>query len=110
MLLTILLFCWPVAWGQDDNSKELQMWLEKLRSERIEEREKADQEIRKLGKGALPELERAAGDKDVELSARARTLIRLIRLKELLGVEVKDLNGIPAATLVERSEERRVGK
>jgi hypothetical protein len=106
MFITILLFCLPVACAQEDKSRELQMWLEKLRSERIEEREQADLEIRKLGKRALPELEKAAGDKDVELSARARRLIRLIRLKELFGFEVKDLNGIPATTIVEWMEKK----
>jgi hypothetical protein len=106
MLTAILLFCWPAAGAQEDTSRDLQMWLEKLRSERIEEREQADQEIRKLGKGAIPGLERAAGDKDAELSARARTLIRLIRLKELFGFDLKDLNGISAATLVEWMEKK----
>jgi hypothetical protein len=109
MLTALLLLCWPVAGAQEDKSRELQMWLEKLRSERIDDREQADQEIRKLGKGALPELERAAGDKDVDLSTRARTLIRLIWLKELFGFEVKDPNGISAATIVEWME-RKTGR
>jgi hypothetical protein len=106
MITTILLFCWPVAGAQEDKSRELQMWLEKLGSERIEEREQADQEIRKLGKGAIPQLERVAGEKDVELSARARTLIRSIRLKELFGFDLKDPNGISAATIVEWMEKK----
>ncbi|HEV3027044.1 MAG TPA: hypothetical protein VG457_05685 [Planctomycetota bacterium] len=106
MFTTILLFCCSVTGAQDDRSKEVQMWLEKLRSDRIEERQQADQEIRKLGKGAIPELERAAGDKDVDLSERARALIRLIRLKEVFGFEVKDLNGISAATIVEWMEKK----
>jgi hypothetical protein len=106
MFTAILLFCSPWAGAQEDTSRELKIWLEKLRSERIEEREQADQEIRKLGKGAIPELERAAGEKDAELSARARALLRLIRLKELFGFEPKDPNGISAATIVEWMEKK----
>ena len=109
MITSILFFCWAVAGAQEDKSKDLQMWLEKLRSERIEERDQADQELRKLGKGALPELERIAGDKDVELSERARRLIRLIRLRELFGFEIRDLSGIPASTVVEWME-RKTGR
>ncbi|HLY07738.1 MAG TPA: hypothetical protein VKW04_00410 [Planctomycetota bacterium] len=106
MGIAILLTWWAVAGAQDDQSRQVQKWLENLRSERIEEREEADLELRKLGKGVLPDLERAAGDKDVELSARARTLIRRIRLKELFGVDVKDLDGISAASLVEWMERK----
>jgi len=106
MFKSILLSCLAVAGVQEDKSRELQGWVEKLRSERIEEREQADQEIRKVGKGAIPELERAAGEKDVDLSERARRLIRLIRFKELFGFDLKDQNGISAATLVEWMEKK----
>jgi hypothetical protein len=80
--------------------------MEKLRSERIEDRDQATQEIKKLGKAAVGELEKLAGDRDAEVASRARTLIRAIRLKELFGIEVKALNDLPASTLVEWMEKK----
>lgn len=109
MITTILLLCLLGECTQDDTSAEVRSWIERLRSGRIEEREHAGQEIRRLGKAALPELEKVTADKDVEVATRARRLIRLIRLKELFGIDFKDVNDVSAATLVEWME-RKTGR
>ena len=88
MLATIALFGALSMFAQD-SSKEIQVWIQKLRSDRIEEREQATQELKKLGTAALPELEKVAADKDDEVAARARILLRTIRLKDMLGIELK---------------------
>jgi hypothetical protein len=106
MLTTILVIGALAGGGQEDTSKELHAWIEKLRSERIEDRDQATQEIRKLGKAAIGELEQLAGDKDIEVASRARTLIRAIRLKEVFGIDIKQLDDLPASTLVEWMEKK----
>jgi hypothetical protein len=80
--------------------------VQKLRSEKIEERDQATQDLKKLGKPALEELEKLATDKDIEVATRARTLIRTIRLKEILGVELKDLGNLSALQVVEWMEKK----
>jgi len=79
---------------------------QKLRSEKIEEREQATQELKKLGTPALAMLEKLAMDKDIEVATRARTLLRTIRLKEILGVELKDLGNLSALQVVEWMEKK----
>src|SRR5436190_880670 len=96
MLATIALFGALSLFAQD-SSKEIQVWIQKLRSDRIEEREQATQELKKLGTAALPELEKVAADKDDEVAARARILLRTIRLKDMLGIELKDIDNLPRA-------------
>lgn len=91
---------------QEDPSKQLQSLLLKLRSDRIEERDQAALEIRKLGKAAIPELEKLAAEKDLDVSTTARTLIRQIRLRDMLGVDLKDLENLPATTIVEWMEKK----
>ena len=97
MAATLALVTALVLGCQEDASK----WIEKLRSEQVEERERASAELKKLGNAAIPELEKVSGDRDVEVAARARTLIRMIRFREIFGIEPKDLNSIPATDLVD---------
>jgi hypothetical protein len=105
-MVAFLLLASLGANAQDDKSAEFRSWIESLGSEVIEERERASREIRKLGKAALPELEKAAFDKNLEAATRARTLVRLIRLKELFGVDIKDFNELTAVALVEWMEKK----
>jgi hypothetical protein len=106
MIATIFLLTLLGAYAQDDKSAELRSWIESLRSERIEEREHAAREIRSLGKSALSELEKVVSDKDLEVAARARTLMRLIRLKEVFGIDIKDFSELTAVALVEWMEKK----
>jgi hypothetical protein len=102
MTTTLLLFGLLALCAQEDPAALIQ----KLRSEKIEEREQASQELKKLGMPALAELEKLAADKDIEVATRARTLIRTIRLKEILGVELKDLGNLSALQVVEWMEKK----
>jgi hypothetical protein len=49
--------------------------IRQLGSSDFDAREKADQELRRIGEKALPALEKAAGDEDPEIAARAKRLI-----------------------------------
>ncbi len=65
---------------QADGAKQAAEWVEKLRSERIEEREEAVQRLREWGKPALPLLDKATRDADAELAARAARLLEVITI------------------------------
>jgi len=58
--------------------------VERLRSENAVEREDAARKLQALGKAAVPDLEKAAKDPEIEVSARARRLLRIIALAEKL--------------------------
>ena len=92
--------------AQDDRGREAHALIEKLRSERIDDRDQASLELRKLGPAAMPELEKAATDPDLEISTRARELLLLIRLKDLFGIDLKDANALRADHLVQWMEKK----
>src|SRR5262245_20644486 len=73
-MLALLLLC---ALSMQDGAREL---VEKLRSENLEEREEASAKLKKIGTGAIVELEKAAQDPDRDFAARVRGLIETIRI------------------------------
>jgi HEAT repeat protein len=59
--------------------------VEKLRSDKPEERDEAVRKLKVLGRAAVPALERVAGDADVELSERARFVLNVIQISDVLS-------------------------
>ena len=84
VLLSTLLLALSLLPAQDDPAKQIHALIEKLRSDSIEGREQATRKLKELGKAAVPELAKAAGNGDAELSSRAARLIRLITLMSKL--------------------------
>lgn len=74
--------------AQDDVSGKARDLVEKLQSERIEERDEAARTLKAMGKGALPELERAAKNSDPETAARARQLLQVVKLRDRLSADL----------------------
>ncbi len=60
-------------------------WVERLRSDSLEERDDAAARLRKLGRAAIPELEKAARDADGDFATRAKGVIEAIRVAESLS-------------------------
>jgi len=67
---------------QDQTAEQL---IDMLRSDKVEEREDAARKLKEMGKAALPELEKAQGDKDPEVASRARYLVEVASLREKLS-------------------------
>jgi len=61
---------------QNENPERL---IEMLRSDSIEEREKAAQELKKMGKQAIQQVERAAQDKNTDVAVRAQEILVFLR-------------------------------
>ena len=66
------------------SQQDIRALIEKLRSESIEERDTADRHLRALGLAAKPELGNASRDPDSEIAARARRIIAIIDVVEIL--------------------------
>jgi len=76
------------AVGQDEPAR----LVEKLRSERIEEREEAERKLRALGPGAVSELEKAGRGADPEVAGRARRLLGVIEISGKLTPRFRRMN------------------
>lgn len=59
--------------------------IEQLRSDRAEVREKAFDQLKRLGSDAVPDLQRAVQDGDPEVSRRASAALRVIAMREVLS-------------------------
>ena len=66
----------------EKTKEKLKDLIEKLGNDDPEEREKAQKEIMRYGKGAIPFLKEATKDKDPERSSRAQSIIDEIEKKE----------------------------
>jgi len=67
--------------AQDDPAGRAREFVGKLRSDKLEEREEAARKLKDLGNAALPEVEKAAQSADAEVAERARSLLKVIRLR-----------------------------
>jgi hypothetical protein len=101
MTIALVLACALLSGAQESRPDDVPFLIDKLRSSRIEERDQAARELRARGKAALPELEKAALDTDVEVASRARHLVRVIRLRELFGVDLTDAGNMTAEDVVQ---------
>lgn len=67
---------------QEDPSERARALIERLASENAEERDDATLKLRELGKAAVPELKRAAEQRDPEVASRAQGLLRRISIQD----------------------------
>jgi len=81
-LATLALFAFLQA--QDDPARRARELVEKLCSDRLEEREDAARKLKDLGNDALPELEKAAQSGEIELAERSRSVLKVIRVRQRL--------------------------
>src|SRR4051812_16791112 len=63
--------------------------VEKLRSEDPAERDEAARKLKAIGRPAVRDLEEAARDRDVDVSSRAKRIIRVIGVAEKLTPALK---------------------
>lgn len=63
--------------------------IDRLGSDRIEEREQAEADLHAVGLRAIPELERASGSSDPEVASRARRLTLLIPYRRILTSAIR---------------------
>lgn len=85
-LLELLIAATALVPAQDERARAL---VEQLRSDRIEERDEAMGQLEALGHAAERDLEKAAESEDLDLSERAKRLLRLLPFRE------KRLSSIP---------------
>jgi len=83
ILFTFLFFVTPL-FGQ---VSEISDWIRQLGSDEYREREEASENLRKAGFRAVPELQKATRDPDVEISERAKELLRLV---EMSWIDMRD--------------------
>jgi YD repeat-containing protein len=69
-------FVFPVASSQEeDQARRIETLIRQVGSDDVAEREKATEELRKIGKPAVSALQKAAESKDPEVAVRARALV-----------------------------------
>lgn len=75
--LVLAFGAWP-TFAQEEESREAEIktLIRDLGADEFKTRQKADEELRSIGRAALPHLRKAVEDPDPERSARARDIIR----------------------------------
>ncbi len=84
-----------LARGQEPSPRAAEL-VEKLRSESVAERDAATRRLAEMGEAARADLERATGDSDPEVAARARQVLRNIDIRAgLTPALLRALPGLP---------------
>src|SRR5215471_3438552 len=77
---------------QSDPVREL---IDRMRSDAPQERNRAYAQLQRLGKAAVPALQRVAKDQDADLVVRARLLLKTFELRESLPPAlIRELPGL----------------
>ena len=84
------------AAGQDPSTEDTDRLIQMLGAEDLPKREESAAALRKLGRPALPALEKAAADPDPEVARRVRDLLQAIRRDFLRAVEERFDGARPA--------------
>ena len=69
--------------SQGEIERQAEEWIQKLRSDKIEEREEAARRLQELGKGAKEALKKQLQTTDAELSARVQAILQAILADEV---------------------------
>ena len=69
---------------QDDTPQQVRALIERLRSDNVEERDSAYKKLKELGPLAEAALEKAGNDPDKEVAGRARSILRVLHIREIL--------------------------
>jgi len=90
-----LLICAGVFWILFPKPQDAATLVEKLRSDVFAEREEATRKLKELGNVARPDLEKAARDKDLEVSQRAKAVLRILDTRAKLTANlIRSVPGI----------------
>jgi HEAT repeat protein len=87
-ILLLVLVTLPSTNSQDGKVLTAAEWVERLRSDRAEERDEAERRLRDLGVAALSHLRRATVDRDDEVARRASRLVQILETLQALGPNV----------------------
>jgi HEAT repeat protein len=86
-LLAGLLLSMPAT--QEDPARQARLQIERLKSDKVEEREDATRKLKELGDAAASELEKACRGQDPEVASRAKLLLRIIQIRAGLPEDLR---------------------
>jgi outer membrane lipoprotein-sorting protein len=99
---------------QDVDARRVRELIDRLRSDRIEERNSAAQDLQKIGKDAIPALEAAIQDsKDPEVALRLKAVLHSLAVpsaSEALNRIERTLSGADAVRIAFHQETRTLGR
>jgi len=75
--------------AQEEASRQARRLVERLRSDRVEDRDEAARMLEKLGPAALPYLDKAQNDSDLDVQTLAGNTAKVIRTAEKLSTRLK---------------------